>query len=236
VRALRAVFVERRLPCAVARRLKKDFYIRALTRAVFRMARWTPPVASSEDADLEVVTLLDRANLDCYLIAIKSLLCRSGLKARVTVLSDGSLTPADFDLLAHHVRGVRVIDSAKSKPNASGYPERLQGIYRDHVLVRKALAMPLGDLKPTVILMDSDVVFRRKVDAGFTDLGQVDLKYNRDHDHSAHDPWFHLAEAYMDRLPVKPGAQSQFGPAGLPPGSSERGRGRRLPPVPRCAQ
>jgi hypothetical protein len=202
-RALTAILVERRLPYNVAIRLKKAYYVRALATVAFRLVRWTPSVDSTADSNIDVITLLDRANVDAYLIAVKSFLCRSGLKARVTVLSDGSLTPAQLGLLARHVRGVRIIDSAKGKVNAPGFPERLQEIYRDHVHVRKALALPLDDLKDTILLMDSDVVFRQKVDPDFTDLSQVDLKYNRDHDHSTHDPYFHLAESFMDGLSLK---------------------------------
>lgn len=202
-KALTAILVERRLPYNIALRLRKDYYVRALATAVFRLVRWTPPVESTAASNIDVVTLLDRANLDPYLIAVKSFLRRSGLKARITVISDGSLTPAQLGVLARHVRGIRIIDSAKATVNALGYPERLQTIYRDHVYVRKALALPLDDLKDTIVLMDSDVVFRQEVDPDFTDLTQADLKYNRDHDHSTHDPLFHLAEGFMDRLPVR---------------------------------
>ncbi len=203
LRALTAVFLERRLPYQLQRRLSRAYYLRKASAAVFRFVRWTPPVVSTESSDLEVVTLLDRANVHAYLIGIKSFLYHSGRKARITILSDGSVTKAQSRLLEQHIRGVRIINTRGGRVNVPGRPDRLQKIYDEHVHTRKALALPLEDLKDTILLLDSDVIFRSAIDPDFTDLASVDLKYNRDHDHRIHDPLFHLAESFMDRLPVK---------------------------------
>jgi len=202
-RAFSAFVSEGRLPYQLKLRLSRVYYWRKLSIALFHFVRWTPPVDSTETSDLEIVTLLDRANVNAYLIGIKSFFFYARRRARVTVLSDGSITEAQLKLIKKHIRGVRIILSKGGRVNVPHLSSRLQKIYDEHVHTRKALALPLDDLKDTIVLMDSDVVFCDWVDDEFTELRNVDLKYNRDHDHRLFDPLFHVFERFLSRVPVK---------------------------------
>jgi hypothetical protein len=176
---------------------------RRIGACVLRAVRWTGPIESSDWGGLDVVTLLDRVNVDAYLVAIKSFFCYYGRPARVTVLSDGSITPGQKRLLQRHVRGLRLIETRGGVPNLPGRSSRLQKIYDENVRTRKLLALPVHDLKRTVLILDSDVVFRAPLGQEFVLPEDVALRYLRDRDHRESDPLFHLADAFMDGLPVR---------------------------------
>src|SRR5262249_8301573 len=153
-RAFSAIVSEGRLPYQLKVRLSRAYYWRKLSIVLFHFVRWTPPVDSTETSDLEIGTLLDRANVNAYLIGIKSFFFYARRRARVTVLSDGSITEAQLKLIKKHILGVRIILSKGGRANVPHLSSRLQKIYDEHVHTRKALALPLDDLKDTIVLMD----------------------------------------------------------------------------------
>ncbi|WP_376087631.1 hypothetical protein ACE7GA_14620 [Roseomonas sp. CCTCC AB2023176] len=84
---------------------------RTLHRVVFdaavRGVLSTPPVRLRA-APLRVVTMLSSQDLRMYLVAIKSFY-RFLPGGGVTVMDDGSLTPADHAALRHHVPGIEIM-------------------------------------------------------------------------------------------------------------------------------
>lgn len=195
---------EGRLPYRVARWFDRSTHIKLATQSIFNLVYATPPVATHPDADVECITLLDRGNLTSYLIAIKSFLHFSRQPAKVTVLSDGSLGEDAIRVLEQHLPDLRVIVPGTSWMKPFRARAELQQLRARFVLTRKLLDLPYGDLKPSLVFLDSDVVFRRPVDAEFFAHGDAAFRYNRDHDHRVYDKLFHHAVHFMQRRGIPP--------------------------------
>lgn len=190
---------EGRVPYRIARWLRAESYIRVGTDIVFQLVQLTTPVESTRDADLECVTLLNGPNVAAYLVAVKSFLHFSGRRARITVISDGSISPGGIALLQKHVRSLRILQPDDFCADPFTCPEQLHSLRRGSIHTRKLLDLPFADLAPSVLFLDSDVIFRRPIDQDFFDLSDVLCRYNRDHDHRVHDKMFHLVERFLDQ-------------------------------------
>ncbi|MBK1665878.1 hypothetical protein CKO38_15270 [Rhodospirillum rubrum] len=93
------------LPYRLRRRLAEAWYRRAVGRIFL-----TPPIGDPQ-AGVIFVSMLCHADVAAYLVAIKSICARVGL-GRHVVIDDGSLTAKDQVLLAHHLRGLRIVPIA----------------------------------------------------------------------------------------------------------------------------
>lgn len=153
-----------------------------LRRFVFRRVRATPPVAVARDAAVEVHSLVGHRFVDMYLVSVKSLL-RYEARLAVTVHDDGSLTPADVDVLLAHLPGCRVIardaaDAAMAQRLAV-FPECRR--FRDEYLnARQLFDFALLARSPRLLGLDADIVFARRPDAllGWIADGGNDVVYN----------------------------------------------------------
>lgn len=199
--AVRILFIERRLPYRIRIRLSSRYYIERITRFLFKLVRLSPPVYCDGDSSLETITLLDGNHVDAYLIAVKSLFYYSALRPRVTVISDGTISPKLQEVLHKHIVGIRIVSAG---PDSSRWqtPDVLRSITIKNVHSNKLLAIPPGDDGDTLIFLDSDIIFVNTIDPDLTDLTTVDLKYNRDHDHRQHDPLFYFTDDYLRALSV----------------------------------
>jgi hypothetical protein len=185
-----------RIPWRLRQYLKADYYIRRVTQASFRAILETPPMPAPPESSVEVLTLLDRSNVVNYLIGIKSLLMHSPRPLAVTVVSDGSLVASDNSLLSQHVDGIRIIhdlpEAGKAVSKALGVDER-----KAFPLLRKLVDLPLGSRSPYLLFFDSDIIFRRPIPGSFFNLNGSAVRYNKDHDHSRHDPLFHYVLEFL---------------------------------------
>src|SRR5262245_49118387 len=179
-RGFRAVVTERRLPYSVQRFFSREYYLQKLCRLFFRLVRSTPAVECSQSSGVEAITLLDKTNIDPYLITIKSFFLYSGLRPQVTIISDGSLTQTEEQILERHVRGVRIIPWENLDPTSLRAPQAMRDMCHKALFNKRVFCPPLSGLKDTLIFLDSDVVFRNPIDPDLTDLSAVDLKYNQD--------------------------------------------------------
>ena len=192
------------LPWRVRKYLTRDRYIEALTKYVFRKVLNTPPIAADANGQLEVLSLLDRGNVNNYLITIKSLLSNLPERPAVGVLSDGTLQPEDIATLKRHVPGMRVFTRDEVP-----LPESLRPTFTDwcraYPYLAKLLFLSLASTAQRVMIVDSDVVFRPGLPADFGRLPPgVDALYNCDHDHSRYDPCFHYLEAFARESSIAP--------------------------------
>jgi len=184
------------LPWRVQRALTAAYYIQPLTDYFFQNARKTPPLAADPDSPLDVLSLIDRRNVNNYLIAIKSLLLHLPETPAVTVLSDGSLRADDVACLQHSVDGIRVLTQAEvAIPSPSAAV--IKAWCAQYRYLAKLMYLPYVTEKPSIIILDSDVVFRQPLPSTFSQLAPgVAARYNCDHDHSRCDPCFHYLEEY----------------------------------------
>jgi hypothetical protein len=194
VQALR----EGRLPYRISLWLRRETYIKALTEAVFRLVFVTPPIRTCREATLECVSLVGHGSVPAYLVAIKSFARFCGRQVRVTVISDGTLSRQELKQLSRHVQGVRILFPEDYRPARFTNGEDLQEVRRRSPHTRKLIDLPFEDLAEQVVVLDSDVIFRRAVDEDFFDLQGASCRYNRDHDHSVHDEMFHLAASFLE--------------------------------------
>jgi hypothetical protein len=184
------------LPWRVQRALTAAYYIKPLTDYLFQSARKTPPVAADPESPLNVLSLLDHCNVNNYLIAIKSLLLHLREAPAVTVLSDGSLQPDDVACLRYHVAGIGVVTQAEvAIPSFSA--RVIEAWCAQYRYLAKLMYLPYVTEKPFIMILDSDVVFRRSLPSTFAQLAPgLAARYNCDHDHSRCDPCFHYLQEY----------------------------------------
>lgn len=71
----------------------------------------TPPLSTSGDDGLIIFSMIGTRVIVPYLVAAKSLYSQLG-RGRFVILDDGSLTPADRDVLAHHLDNPPVLSIA----------------------------------------------------------------------------------------------------------------------------
>lgn len=137
----------RNLPDRVIRKLRE----RQFTAAI-RGVLATPPLRATADP-LVLFSMIGTRVLSAYLVAVKSLHAQLR-RGRVVILDDGTLTPADKAVLAHHLDNPRIIsiDAVDTGPCPKGGTwERL---------------LTILDLRRTdyVIQLDSDTVTLGPVD------------------------------------------------------------------------
>ncbi|HYB40792.1 MAG TPA: hypothetical protein VEL75_03420 [Candidatus Methylomirabilis sp.] len=188
-----------RLPWRAQLALTTSTYIRILTRSVFTRVLHTRALAADPNSAMDVLSLLDRPNVTNYLLAVKSLLLQLPAKPSVTVLSDGTLQPADVEALEHHIPGIRVLTRdriaipAESAATVARWCE-------EYPYLAKLMYLPFSSDKPLLMILDSDVIFRGPLPPGFARLAPgVAAVFNRDHDHSRYDPCFHYLAEYAER-------------------------------------
>jgi len=186
-----------RVPWFLRRRLRRSYYVRLVSEFGFRAVIQTPPVQANTSADLEIVSLLDHANVTNYLLAVKSLFAFSGGAPAVAVLSDGSLTDSDVQVLKAHIRGIGVF-TQREVPLPSACPAAtVERWCKAYPYLAKLMYLPFVASGKQLLFLDSDVIFRRPVPPRFLNLpdGTAAL-YAQDHDHSVHDEYFHCVADY----------------------------------------
>ena len=183
------------LPWRVQQAMTARYYLERLTQAVFRAVLRTSPLAAGE-GPVEALTLLDRRNVNNYLLAIKSLLLHSPEPLAVTVLSDGTLRPIDVQLLQKHIPGIRVLAKEGISIPSASLPA-IQKWCTEYRYLSKLMHLPFASRQPLLLFLDSDVLFHRDLPANFLRLSpDMAATYNRDHDHSRYDPHFHYLKDY----------------------------------------
>jgi len=189
------------LPWRVQRALSPSFYVEFATKALFRKVLSTRPLQTG-DGTVEVLSLLDRRNLENYLIAIKSLLLHSPVPLAVTVLSDGTLGNQDRELLLEHIRGIRVLEK-KDINIPSAYAEAIAAWCKGYPHLAKLMYLPFASRKPLLLFIDSDITFRCPLCPSFFSLpAGVAATFNCDHDHRLYDPKFHYVERYASERDI----------------------------------
>lgn len=184
------------LPWRVQQALSAASYIRPVTQYVFRKILDTPPMPTDSSSPLDVLSLLDAPNVNNYLLAIKSLLLHLPTRPSVTVLSDGTLEASDVANLKRHITGIRVLtrDQVIIPESSAAIVNRW---CREYPFLAKLMYLPFSTEKPFLMILDSDVVFRRPLPATFAQpVSGLAAVFNRDHDHSQYDPCFHYLEDY----------------------------------------
>jgi hypothetical protein len=199
------VLVEKRMPWRLQRILKRSHYIRHLTRYAFKAALKTRPIASDNRSEYEVSTLLDRGNINSYLLAIKSFVMQSPIPCKISVVSDGSLGPAERDLLSRHIRGVNIHSPAEIP---EGKDDDLSVAMRHARVVfptiRKTYDIFHTMSSKNIIFLDSDYLFLKPMDRSIFEVGDhARMIYNRDHDHSVCDSLFHLSDEFIRQRKIK---------------------------------
>jgi hypothetical protein len=184
------------LPWRVQQALSVASYIRPLTQYIFRKILDTPPLSTDPSSPLDVLSLLDAPNVNNYLLAIKSLLLNLPRRPSVTVLSDGTLRSNDMRTLEQHILGVRVLARDEIDiPHAAA--SAIRSWCDQNPLMAKLLYLPFSTEKPIMIVLDSDVIIRRRLPEQFANPApEVTVAFNHDHDHSLHDPCFRYLEEY----------------------------------------
>jgi hypothetical protein len=130
-------------------------------RGVYR----TSPTPCDPAAACTIHTMLGRADLLMYLLAIKSFL-RFRPVARVHAHSDGSLTPADEDLLCEHVPGMRIVSAAEADARAKQRLNPFLSEWRGRdASWRRVIDTELWCETPRRMIIDSDILTMRRPDA-----------------------------------------------------------------------
>lgn len=194
-----------RLPYFLERRIGKPALVQRYFDTVFKKALKSRPLPLNLSADTEVVSLLGKRDLYQYLVAVKSFAYYAPIDFSVTVVSDGSLSAGDKRMLAEHIIGVKIFEpSAESR--AAGCLSRLADDARaaiDRAAQRVVYIKKLFDFydateRPNLVILDADIVFKMDIEGSELRVSeQMPIRYNKDHDHSYEDRFFHLAIEYM---------------------------------------
>lgn len=199
------VLVEKRMPWRLQRILKRSYYIRHLTRYAFKAALKTRPIASDNQSAYEVSTLLDRGNINSYLLAIKSFVMHSPVPCKISIVSDGSLGHAERDLLSRHIHGVNIhspIEIPEGKDDDLSVAMRHARVA--FPTIRKTYDIFHTMSSENIIFLDSDYLFLKPMERSIFEVGeQARMIYNRDHDHSVCDPLFHLSDEFLRLKQIK---------------------------------
>ena len=204
-KAHQVLWVERRLPWRIKKRINRRNLRRIVTQRVFRLVRTTPPIESTNTSPYEIVTLLDKGNVDSYLLTIKSFMLHSPMDCRITVISDGSLGMQEKKLLAKHVRNINILEPIPTYPHLPSLTDDenlvLEAVRQEYIFIKKVFDLFYSTHCEFLITIDSDVLVLNDIDPTFFELGeQAAIKYNCDHDHSQHDDFFYLAERFMREM------------------------------------
>lgn len=185
--------------------LKRSYYIRHLTRYAFQAALNTRPIASDNRSEYEVSTLLDRGNINSYLLAIKSFAMHAPVPCKISVVSDGSLGNAERDLLSRHIHGVNIhspVEIPEGKDDDLSVAMRHARVA--FPTIRKTYDIFHTMSSKNIIFLDSDYLFLKPMDRSIFEVGeQARMIYNRDHDHSVCDSLFHLSDEFIRQKGIK---------------------------------
>jgi hypothetical protein len=185
--------------------MQRKYYIRHLTRYAFQAALNTRPIASDNQSEYEVSTLLDKGNINSYLLAIKSFAMHSPIPCKISVVSDGSLGPGERDLLSRHIQGVNIhvpVEIPEEKDDELSVAMRHARVA--YPTIRKTYDIFHTMSAKNIIFLDSDYLFLKPMERSIFDVGEhVRMIYNRDHDHSVCDPLFHLSGEFIRRKQIK---------------------------------
>jgi hypothetical protein len=193
------VILERRLPWRLQRVLTHTFYIRNLTQYVFRSVLKTKPISSNNHSAFEVSTLLDKGNMDSYLLAIKSFFMFSPISCKISIVSDGSLGPEECSLLSHHIDGVNIyspFEIGEDKDDELSMAMRNARVA--YPTIRKTYDIFHSMSSENIIFLDSDVLFIKPLERSIFEVNsRARMIYNRDHDHFIQDPLFYLSDEFI---------------------------------------
>ena len=185
--------------------LKRSYYIRHLTRYAFKAALKTRPIASDNRSEYEVSTLLDRGNINSYLLAIKSFVMHSPVPCKISVVSDGSLGPAERDLLSLHIHGVNIhspVEIPEDRDDDVSVAMRHARVA--FPTIRKTYDIFHTMSSKNIIFLDSDYLFLKPMERSIFEVGDhARMIYNRDHDHSVCDSLFHLSDEFIRQKQIK---------------------------------
>lgn len=140
-----------------------------VSRAISGIAHTRPyPVATSEDAEIEIHILVCRRDYNLSLVAAKSLLRFNELRASLTLTDDGSLDPWHREYISSHLPGCRwlprVVDDERITRVMQSY-QRIASVYQGPFsMIRKLLHPIILGSAPRILLLDSDTVFFRRPD------------------------------------------------------------------------
>jgi hypothetical protein len=186
-----------RAPWFLVRRLRRSYYVRLVSEFGFRAVLRTPPVYTDQNSDLEIVSLLDHANVPNYLLAIKSFFVFSESAPAVTVLSDGSLTARDVESLQAHICGVRVCTQQQVSLPPACPAATVERWCKAYPYLAKLMYLPFVARGQKLLFLDSDIIFRRPIPEQSLHMPKgVAVLYAQDHHHSAYDEYFYCVADY----------------------------------------
>lgn len=204
-RFYKTVLIEKKMPWRLQRILSRSYYIHHLTRYAFKAALKTRPIASDNQSAYEVSTLLDKGNINSYLLAIKSFVMHSPVSCKISVVSDGSLGAEESKLLSQHIDGVNIYppyEIGEEKDDELSVAMRHARVA--YPTIRKTYDIYQCMSSENIIFLDSDLLFIKPMERSIFEVGdQAKMIYNRDHDHAVRDPSFHLSDAFIRQKGMK---------------------------------
>lgn len=199
MKSLQIIYQERRLPWFLKKRMSVEYIIKLITIQLFKLIRLTPKVISHNESDYEICTLLDRGNIDSYLVAIKSFSINSPINCRITIISDGSLRQKEKNILRRHIEGVNIFSPFDIKDTNDDLLAAMKEARIAIHTIRKTYDIYQAITSKNIIFMDSDIIVRKPLDAFIFDVGnEIKIRYNKDHDHSIRDPLFFITKKFIE--------------------------------------
>ena len=193
------------MPWRLKQILSHTYYIKRVTQYSFRAVLNTGPIVSNNHSSYEVSTLLDKGNINSYLLAIKSFVMHSPLSCKISIVSDGSLGAQESKLLARHIDGVNIyppFEIGEEKDDELSVAMRHARVA--YPTIRKTYDIYQCMNSENIIFLDSDLLFIKPMERSIFEVGdQAKMIYNRDHDHSVRDPSFHLSDEFIAQKGLK---------------------------------
>lgn len=193
----------------------------------------TPPIVPIDDG-LVIFSMIGTAVLLPYLVAVKSL--HQQLKrGRIILLSDGTLTAQDREIIAHHCGNPQIMeigDIATAPCPRGNCWERLLAILdlrREHYVIQlDSDTVTLGAIPQVIAAIDANRSFTlaggvEEATHGFMDMAQLRAAFYADGLWSPHIQT--LSESALSQMPDNEGLRYIRGCAGFA-GFSRSGRGR----------
>ena len=149
---------------------------------LFRGILKSKPIAVNPDASTAIHSAVPHRYLNAYLFAIKSFL-RYYSDVAVMVHDDGSLLPADYQLIKDHIPGVEIISRQLADQTfAEQYPDPfLAKVRSSYTSYLKLFDPTLFSKGKKIVILDTDTLFLKKPEA------IIDWCIN------GGTPWFHRA-------------------------------------------
>ncbi|MBW2984749.1 hypothetical protein KY361_06535 [Candidatus Woesearchaeota archaeon] len=121
------------------------------------------PVKSYFDSNLSVHTLLCSKHVPFYLYSIKTFLEFSGLRCRVFVYDDGTLTEDDQALIKKAVKNVKIMSLKDNKiPNKLNRHPNCLNFFKKNIFGKRLFGIYFSAKTDKIIILDSDVLFFKK--------------------------------------------------------------------------